>query len=215
MLIGIPMRVLNSEKPKACLNRAYLKILKDHNLKPLPLAFGCEHLLDMCAGVLLPGGGDVDPVHFNEENKGSKNIEPEDDQLDETIVCHALQKKLPLLGICRGMQAINVFMGGTLHQDISCSHKHIISGHKLETFPNHLLAFDQAIAVNSFHHQAVKELAPGLIAVAKHLDGTIEAFVHRSLPIIGIQWHPELLPDSRETKTIFECFRKLSERKNS
>lgn len=98
------------------------------------------------------------------------------------------------------MQAINVFMGGTLHQDIGCSHKHIISGHKLETFPNHLLAFDQAIAVNSFHHQAVKELAPGLIAVARHLDGTIEAFVHRSLPIIGIQWHPELLPDSRETK---------------
>ena len=81
----------------------------------------------MCAGVLLPGGGDVDPVHFNE--KCVENIEP-NDQLDETIVCHALQKAS---SASPGMQAINVFMGA-LYQD-TAAHKHIISGHKLETFP--------------------------------------------------------------------------------
>jgi len=216
-IIGIATRTIVFEgKTRDYVCRSYLDILKAFGLIPLPLSLHSTSLFNLCSAFLIPGGGDIDPVRFQEKDEGfSKNVNPETDALDEAIVQYARENGLPLLGICRGMQAINVFIGGSIHQDIGSNHRHIISGHHLTAVPNRLLPFPGSLSVNSFHHQAVKALAPGLIPVARHMDGTVEAVVHEELPIIGIQWHPELLPDSPETQIIFTCFKKLLDKKNS
>lgn len=215
-IIGIPTRIVTvNGRRKEYINQTYLKIVQKYQLTPLLLAtttYDNPTVLKHCSGFLLPGGVDIDPAYFNEENTGlSKNIEPEIDEMDRRIVEYAKANQIPLLGICRGMQAINIFLGGTIYQDIGCEHKHIISDHKVETYPNRLLNFKRCIAVNSYHHQALKDLAPGLAVIARHNDGTVEGIIHRELPIFGVQWHPEMLPDSPETDIIFRCFRNLME----
>jgi putative glutamine amidotransferase len=82
-------------------------------------------------------------------------------------------------------------------------------GHLVHTANNRLLQFPPEISVNSYHHQAVNRVAPDFEIVARAEDGTIEAIVHRYLPIIGIQWHPEIIPDTAESKLIFDVFARL------
>ena len=104
------------------------------------------------------------------------------DQLDKKIIEYCINKNKPLLGICRGIQSINVFLGGTLKQNILY--------HNDE---NHFIKFkNKYILVNSFHHQSIDKLAPNLLVVAKSLDDEIEIIKHKFLKIIGLQFHPEL-----------------------
>lgn len=133
-------------------------------------------------GFLLPGGYDLDPRLYHETNYASQHIDEEMDKLDFRILKYAEKTKKPLLGICRGIQSINVYFGGTLKQDMR--------NHMDE---NHIIYFNNTyILVNSFHHQSIARLAPKLLVLGTSLDHEIEIIKHQDFPIYGVQFHPEL-----------------------
>ena len=149
-----------------------------------------------CDALLLPGGGDLEPRRYGQRNTASVGLEPARDAMELNLLQQfALQKK-PILGICRGLQCINIYFGGTLLQDIP---GHSAAGgidrlHTVRNAPSPLrtLYGDRHI-VNSAHHQAADRLGSGLAAVQWSPDGVVEAVRHHALPILAVQWHPERL----------------------
>ena len=170
---------------------------------------GLSGMLKKLDGLLLPGGIDVDPGRFGEEpiaELGEVNLER--DALEIFLAQHAAQNGLPLLGICRGIQVLNVALGGSLYQDLPSqgfkSLQHYqkseapVLSHSVEQVAQSPLKglFDERFRVNSYHHQALKDLAPGLRTVAVAPDGVTEAAQLEDHPFFfGVQWHPELLPE--------------------
>lgn len=156
-----------------------------------------------CHCLLLPGGGDITPVFFGEKNRGSRSIDTELDILQLQALDFCIKKRVPVLGICKGIQVINVGFGGTLYQDMPTAELHSYDGcdkyHDTTIEKDswlHELYGDRAV-VNSAHHQAIRALGNGLRAIQRcPQDDCIEAIVHRELPILGVQWHPERI-DSR------------------
>jgi len=151
-----------------------------------------------CAGLLLPGGGDLDPALYGQPNRGSAPPEPALDALEQVLLRRFTAGRRPVLGICRGCQAINVFYGGTLHQDIP-GHSRAEGRDRLHpvTAADGSLSrrlFGPWFTVNSAHHQAVDRLGKGLAEEAWAEDGVVEALRHEALPVWGLQWHPERLP---------------------
>lgn len=214
-LIGVTPRILiENNVEKEFVNRRYLKPLQERGFNTLLLTAenpALEEILTLCDGFLITGGNDIDPTYFgqtNEEGK-SKHVHKEIDEVDRLVVEHAVKHEKPLLGICRGYQAINIFLGGTLFQDIGSSHASIKEGHEVFTVPNKMLPFEDSILVNSYHHQALDKVADDLTIIARHTDGITEAFVHQKLPIFAVQWHPEINKDSTESKLIFDTFANL------
>lgn len=217
-LIGVTPRILVEDGvQKQFVNTRYVKPLHERQLNTIMLTMdnpNLEAILALCDGFLITGGSDIDPKYYDENNDGeSKNCIPGLDEVDQKVVAYARQHKLPVLGICRGHQAINVFLGGSLFQHVGDDHRNVKHNHEVKTIKNDLLAFEDQILVNSYHHQTVKQLAPGLQAIAHHPDGTIEAFIHEHLPMIGIQWHPEVLIDEKESQMIFDKFAELVQKK--
>lgn len=159
-----------------------------------------------CDCLLLPGGGDITPAFFGEQNHGSRKIDTELDILQLQALDFCIEKHIPVLGICKGIQVINVGFGGTLYQDMPTAQFHSYEdGDKYhDTVIEkgswlHTLYGDHAI-VNSAHHQSIRKLGSGLDVVQRcPKDDCIEAIVHRELPILGVQWHPERI-DSERTK---------------
>lgn len=166
-------------------------------------------LVQQLDGVLLPGGVDVDPAHFGEEPLPELGeVSPERDALELLVARYTAQRGIPTLGVCRGVQVMNVALGGSLYQDLPAQGFRAIQhyqkaeppvlAHSLEqTGPSPLnRLFGSRFRVNSYHHQALKDLAPGLRAVASAPDGIVEAVVLEGHPFyLGVQWHPELLPE--------------------
>ncbi|KIQ55902.1 gamma-glutamyl-gamma-aminobutyrate hydrolase family protein [Meiothermus taiwanensis] len=166
-------------------------------------------LLHQLDGVLLPGGVDVDPAQFGEEpipELGEVSLER--DTLELFVARYTAQHGIPTLGICRGIQVMNVALGGSLYQDLPAQGFRTVQhsqkaeppvlGHGLEQTGQSPLSklFAPRFRVNSYHHQAIKDLAPGLRAVAAAPDGIVEAVVLEDHPFyLGVQWHPELLPE--------------------
>ena len=149
-----------------------------------------------CAGLLLPGGGDIDPALYGQENAGSVGIDGERDAREKTLFEYFLAQRRPILGVCRGTQLINVLLGGTLHQDIP-GHRdekddNFLHGSHTED-PLLLSLYGERFPINSTHHQAIDRLGEGLRAVQWADDGTVEAVRHETLPLFGVQWHPERL----------------------
>ncbi|HKM30331.1 MAG TPA: type 1 glutamine amidotransferase [Bacilli bacterium] len=213
-IIGITPRLLTEgDTVKQFANDFYLSALTKRDFNVIMLTLDnpqLDEILALCDGFLITGGSDVDPVFFNETNEGlSKGIKPQLDLIDKQVVTYAARHCLPILGICRGHQTINVFLGGSLFQDIGDDHRSLADGHEVHTIKNRLLNFPKNIITNSYHHQAIKALAPNMTAIAWHKDGTIEAFVHDVLPIIGIQWHPERLQGTAPSEIIFDKFAEL------
>ena len=213
-IIGVTPRILTENGvEKEFVNTRYLKPLQDRGFNTLMLNANNPNLasiLALCDGFLITGGHDIDPIFFQQENEGkSKHVRIDIDLVDQAVVEHAVQTKKPLLGICRGYQAINIFLGGSLFQDIGTTHESIKENHEVYTIPNRLLAFPDEIRVNSYHHQALDKVADDLMIIARHIDGTTEAFVHQELPILAVQWHPEMMADSQESKIIFDAFASL------
>lgn len=174
-----------------------------------------EDLFKLCDGFLITGGTDIDPINYGEPNQGlSKDVDSRLDQLDQDVINYAVKNHKPLLGICRGHQSLNVFLGGTLHQDLgdrNSEHQRMDSGHIIKMNPHPYFPWGSEISVNSYHHQSIKDLAPHLIVLGKHKDSTIEMVIHDSLPIFSVQWHPEINFDSMPSKIIFDTFIRLIE----
>ena len=134
---------------------------------------------DRCSALLLPGGGDMEPWRYGQVNTASRGLEPDRDRAELLLLERFTRARKPVLGICRGMQVINVFFGGTLVQDL----------------PGHGQAAgrDRLHRVRSAPYQAADRLGSGLRAVQWTADGTVEAVVHEDLPVWAVQWHPERL----------------------
>lgn len=161
--------------------------------------------LDGFDGLVLPGGGDVDPSRYGgDESAPVYDVNPEQDALDFAILAAARERGIPVLGVCRGLQVINVAFGGTLIEDLpSSAVKHRPAArrgglawtwHDVAVAQGSLLhdaVASETISVASGHHQAIGELAEGLVATATAGDGVIEAVEHESEPVIAVQWHPE------------------------
>ncbi len=156
-----------------------------------------EVYAELFDGVLFTGGADVNPARYGEENRYARDWNDELDEMELQLFNAFYKKGKPIFGICRGIQAINVAMGGTLVQDIPTEvgegHASEEHTHTVKTVPGSIVAslFGEEVLTNSFHHQAVKECGPGMHITARTSDGVAEAIEHESLPIFAVQWHPE------------------------
>lgn len=153
-----------------------------------------------CDALVLCGGGDLDPALFGQENRGSHPPDRERDRAELVLAESYLTRGKPVLGICRGMQVLNVFLGGTLLQDLQPAWRVLHQGeedvyHAVRCRPGSLLErlLGPCPVVNSAHHQAVDQLGRDLEATAWAPEGFVEGFEHRSLPVLGVQFHPERL----------------------
>jgi len=147
------------------------------------------------SGLLLPGGGDIAPSLYGQENIACTDIDPERDTSELYALSQAVSMGKPVLGICRGEQLINAFFGGTLRQDLpghSRTAERLDRLHPVRTAPSFLTElYGTEAIVNSAHHQAVETPGAGLRPVQWAPDGTVEALEHDALPVWAVQWHPE------------------------
>lgn len=157
--------------------------------------------------LILPGGGDLEPWRYGRENTASRGLEPRRDQEELELLAEFTAAGKPVLGICRGMQVINVFFGGSLLQDIP-GHSALDSGDRLHTLRETPSALPPLLekVVNSAHHQAADRLGSGLRAAQWAPDGVVEGICHERLPVWGVQWHPERLVFSEEGRRLFGAF---------
>jgi putative glutamine amidotransferase len=156
-------------------------------------------------GLIITGGKDVDPARYGQEPHPSTDQPRLDrDAWEDALLTAAIENELPFLGICRGLQVLNVNRGGTLIQhlpDVVGSNRYNLGGgvfatNEVQVEPDtelaHLLEHSGAISVQSYHHQAVDELAPGLSVTARTDDGTVQAVELSGVPFgVAVQWHPE------------------------
>ena len=169
----------------------------------------CLSAAGRCQALLLPGGGDLEPWRYGQRNTASRGLEPRRDAGEMALLDRFSAAGKPVLGICRGLQTINVFFGGTLLQDLP-GHR-AVDGidrfHTVRTAPSFLeeLYGEQCI-VNSAHHQAADRLGSGLRVLQWAPDGTVEALCHRALPVWAVQWHPERLSTITDGKKLFQAF---------
>ena len=216
-LIGLSPRLLTIDTvEKQFVNTRYLTPLTKRGLNTLMIGLdnpNPEAILKLCDGFLITGGTDLEPTLYNEENNGlSKGIDLRLDNLDKLMIEHAVKHKKPLLGICRGHQSLNVFLGGSLYQDLgdlNTSHNTIKENHFIHIDKNDFINLEGLINVNSYHHQAIKDLAKDLQVIGRHPDQTIEMVVHKTLPIFAVQWHPEINSESKISQIIFDKFSTL------
>lgn len=212
VLVGITCNV-DWGKGTYYLEESYVEAVQACGATPLLLPAVAQHTikdyLDLVDAVVFTGGGDVDPLYFGEEPVSSQRITPTRDAFEISLARELLKAQKPVLGICRGMQVLNIAAGGDIFQDLSLQdnggrviqHRQNAPGwyptHWIEVRQGSLLAhiWGQArVRVNSFHHQAIRSLAPGFKAVAVASDGVVEAMEREGNGfVLGVQWHPELM----------------------
>ena len=151
-------------------------------------------------GLLLPGGVDVTPSYYHQENIACEECDVELDALQWAVLDRFMKAGKPVFGICRGHQLLNVFLGGTLIQNIDSRARHARDAgsdedkvHGSTAAPDGFIArlYGPELSTNSSHHQAVDRPGAGLRVVQTSDDGVVEALEHESLPVLSVQWHPE------------------------
>jgi putative glutamine amidotransferase len=194
------------------LSRAYADAVLAAGGLPIPIPYGEEAVtgayLALCQGLVVTGGAfDIPPERYGEARRTSCGPEKTARTAFEWALCEAaLAGRIPLLGVCGGMQLMNVVRGGTLYQDLgedlgSRSHEQPppkdVPAHPVDIVPGSLLARlvgEQPLPVNSTHHQAVRAAGAGVLVSARAPDGVVEAIELPDLPFaLGVQWHPERL----------------------
>jgi putative glutamine amidotransferase len=190
----------------------------------LPDSADLQAIFGRLDGLLLPGGGDLDPQQYlTPPHPATGSIDADRDEVELYLARRALAEPRPLLGVCRGLQLLNVAAGGDLYQDLPTEfpgaqphyfhypqHPLEHAAHSVKVEEDSLLArcLGTPLAqVNSRHHQAARRLGRGLVAVARAPDGVVEAIELPGHPFaLGVQWHPENLQNQPEMKRLFEVF---------
>jgi putative glutamine amidotransferase len=216
--------------PRFSLNQSYNKAVMAAGGVPLMIPHvedieSLRELYEMLDGFMLPGGVDIHPRHYNEEPH--PKLDPTDDGMDwveVTLLRWALEDDMPVFGICRGEQVLNVVMGGTLWQDLPSEYATVFDhresfkrkirdylAHDVRVDPNSRLAEIAGatrVWVNTSHHQAIKRVAPGLIATAWSPDDLVEAVESPDhFFVMAVQWHPEEMVKKHEwTLRLFQAF---------
>ncbi len=186
-----------------------------------------EEMLANIDGLILSGGGDPDARHFGEEAAPAQGqVQPWRDRMELFLARMALRQDLPVLGICRGAQVLNIAAGGTLWQDLAGVSRVQHDQKAPRNYPIHRVRIErfsllfritgrETVRVNSFHHQAIKRPGTGLLVTARSTDGVAEAVEcsgHRFA--LGVQWHPEwLTPGYSHAARLFAAFCKAAEKK--
>lgn len=218
-------------KPMIALYSNYVAVLDRVGLSavlitPAHSARSIRRLLASAAGLVLSGGEDIEPSRYGEDPHPELGlVHPARDNAEYRALTAALRCEMPILGLCRGHQLLNVYFGGTLYQDIATEMPGQLTHYQMAEWGEHhhdalvrrgtlldALLDDWELQINSFHHQAIRDLAPELVISALAEDGMIEAVEHRDYPwMLGVQWHPERheasAPISDPNRRIFQGFR--------
>ncbi len=212
----------------AALMQKYIDALIETGAAPVMIPSGLSEesyraLLDRLDGLLLTGGGDIAVERFDGKfNPWIINADPHRDAMEFVLLQAAMESNTPFLGICRGMQVVNVAMGGTLYTHIqgqllggikhdydSGSQRQFLAHDVIIEKNSHLACIleEVGLKVNSLHHQGIKDLAPILRPVAYAPDGLVEAVELTGHPFgIAVQWHPEWLTDQPSSRKLFQAF---------
>jgi putative glutamine amidotransferase len=213
-------------------NEAYVQGISQAGGSPVlvPLGVSEPALAAMAAkldGILFTGGIDVEPARYGADNQHPKlgEVDPDRDRVELFLYQEVIRQGLPFLGICRGIQLVNVAMGGTLYIDIADQYpgaiQHDYHGYPRKTLAHAVDVVDDRLAgilgssreeVTSFHHQAVEKLAPAFRATAYSPDGLIEALELPGYPFgLAVQWHPECMLDEPSMQNLFRAFVQAAE----
>jgi putative glutamine amidotransferase len=235
-LIGVTTaRTLNEKGfSQVGIPESYIKALSMAGAYPVLIPLGLPmdwifELLPRINGVLFSGGGDVYPERYGSNNHPKvSNVDEERDQVEISLYEEVTRREMPFLGICRGLQVINVALGGTLYEDLEDQRPDTLKHDYWMDYPPDYLShpvrlsnnsrindivYMEMINVNSLHHQGIRDLASVLDATAHSPDGLIEAIELPDYPFgLGVQWHPEWLQNDQAMRALFSDFVKAASR---
>lgn len=231
-IIGISSSVIVDEAgsfagyKRAYVNKDYVDAVIRAGGVPLIIPFSTDKEViisqaQLIDGLILSGGHDVSPYNYGQEpSQKIGETFPERDTYEIILLEESKKRNIPILGICRGFQLINVAAGGTLYQDLSLipgnilKHNQVsnptLKTHKVEIKENSFISsiFGKETMVNSFHHQVIDKVANDFIVVAKASDGVVEAIEHKTYKfLVAVQWHPEMLAvNCEKARELFSKF---------
>ncbi|MBT8479810.1 MAG: gamma-glutamyl-gamma-aminobutyrate hydrolase family protein [Gemmatimonadetes bacterium] len=227
--VTAPVRDSDIGMPRVVLEAGYLQAVRVAGGLPLVLSAlddenTRERMFRLASGLILTGGEDVDPARYGQAPDGARTVSPERDVMELALLERALESRTPVLAICRGIQILNVALGGTLFQDLYTQRGQEIDHDRYREFDGHIHSIRtrtplllaevfklEEFIQNSAHHQGVRDLSPELTAVAWAPDGLVEAVEYRADQkawTCGVQWHPErkIEEATGTNRRLFEVF---------